>query len=202
VPPWYRRATTTHEDGTISKPEEFRTYRKALWTITVALAGLLGLLVFASIAVELYGGRGKAPKAPSPANLLQCSDDVLHLLEDLVAKPSELMVIAGKGAPGSELGRDWEAFSHEWDRRWETVNTRCEFDERADTGLGPSFDRMAWVHRNLPSLKLQYREMIKRFTDRQAETLAEMRTALERSRRLLQEQAETPPPAPTEPPLR
>jgi hypothetical protein len=54
---------------------------------------------------------------------------------------------------------------------------------------------MAWVHRNLPRLKLQYRETMQRFTDRQAETLAEMRDALDKSRRLLHEQAETPPPA-------
>jgi len=182
--------------ATGKNPEEFRSYRKALWIAYVTIGGLGALLVFASIVVELFGDRGTGPKAPSPTDLLQCNDDVRHLLEDLVDKPAELMHLAGQDVPGTELGRAWEAFSHDWDRRWATVNTQCQFDELADTGLGPAFDRMAWVHRNLPRLKLQYREMMQRFTDRQAETLAEMRVALEKSRSLLHEQAETPPPAP------
>jgi hypothetical protein len=186
------------EDEAASKnPEEFRLYRKALWIVTVTVGGLGALLVFASIVVELYGGRGSGtgPRPPTPTDLLQCNDDVLHLLEDLVDTPAELMHLAGQGVPGTELGRAWEGFSHDWDRRWATVNTQCQFDELADTGLGQAYDRMAWVHRNLPRLKLQYRETMQRFTDRQAETLAEMRDALDKSRRLLHEQAETPPPA-------
>jgi hypothetical protein len=185
------------ENSTNKNHEEVRSYRQALWIAYVSVGGLGSLLLVASIVAELFGGRpgSDGPRAPSPQDLLQCSDDVLLLLEDLADTPSDLMHEAAHGAKVTELGEKWEAFSHDWDGRWETVNVQCRFDELADTGLGPAFDRMAWVHRNLPRLKLKYRETMKRFTDDQAETLVEMRAALERSRRLLHEQAETPPPS-------
>jgi hypothetical protein len=97
------------------------------------------------------------------------------------------------GTKATELGTRWEEFSRAWDRRWNVVNAQCRFDELAETGLGRAVDRLAWVHRNLPGLKLQYREMMKQFSENQAETLAEMREALSRSRKLLQEQAEQRP---------
>lgn len=185
-------------DGSGKNPEEFRSYRKALWIAYVAVGGLGATLLIASIVVELFGRSGQAP-APSPEDLLQCNDDVLHLLEDLANAPADIMRQAAEGVPGSELGKRWEGFSHDWDRRWETVNTRCKFDELADTGLGPAFDRMAWAHRNLPRVKLKYRDQMKQFTDSEAETLVEMRGALDRSRQLLQEQAEQRPPTKTGP---
>jgi hypothetical protein len=174
-------------------PEEFRPYRLALWIVYVSVGGLGALLLVTSIVVELFGRRSDAATAPSPADLLQCNDDVLHLLEDLAVTPAEIQRAAATGATRAELGTRWEEFSREWDRRWNVVNVQCRFDELAETGLGPALDRMAWVHRNLPGLKLQYREMMKQFSETQAETLVEMREALGRSRKLLQEQAETPP---------
>ncbi len=172
---------------------EFRPYRLALWIVYVSVGGLGALLLIGSVVVELFGRRSDAAQAPSPADLLQCNDDVLLLLEDLAVTPAEIQREAARGAAKSELGTRWEVFSREWDRRWNVVNAQCRFDELAETGLGPAVDRMAWVHRNLPGLKLQYREMMKKFSETQAETLAEMREALGRSRKLLHEQAETPP---------
>ena len=174
-------------------PEEFRPYRLALWIVYVSVGGLGALLLITSIVVELFGRRSDVAQAPSPADLVTCNGDVLHLLEDLAATPAEIQREAARGTKLTELGSRWEEFSREWDRRWNVVNVQCKFDELAETGLGPAVDRMAWVHRNLPGLKLQYREMMKQFSETQAETLAEMREALGRSRKLLQEQAETPP---------
>jgi hypothetical protein len=174
-------------------PEEFRPYRLALWIVYVSVGGLGALLLITSIVVELFGRRSDVAQAPSPADLVTCNGDVLHLLEDLAATPAEIQREAASGTKITELGSRWEEFSREWDRRWNVVNVQCKFDELAETGLGPAVDRMAWVHRNLPGLKLQYREMMKQFSETQAETLAAMREALGRSRKLLQEQAETPP---------
>jgi len=174
-------------------PEEFRPYRLALWIVYVSVGGLGALLLITSIVVELFGRRSDTAQAPSPADLLQCNGDVLHLLEDLAVTPAEIQREAAMGTAATELGNRWEEFSRTWDRRWNVVNAQCRFDELAETGLGRAVDRLAWVHRNLPGLKLQYREMMKQFSENQAETLAEMREALSRSRKLLQEQAETPP---------
>jgi hypothetical protein len=171
-------------------PEEFRVYRQALRIAFGGVAVLGSLLLIGSIIVELTGGRDANAQTPTPADLLQCNDDVLHLLEDLADTPGELMHEAARGAPVADVGARWEDFSRSWDRRWATVNTHCRFDELADTGLGPAFDRMAYVHRGLPRLKLKSREMMKRWNTEQAEGLVEMRAALESSRRLLAEQAE------------
>jgi hypothetical protein len=174
-------------------PEEFRPYRLALWIVYVSVGGLGALLLISSIVVELFGRRSDTVQAPSPADLLHCNGDVLELLEDLALTSAKIQGEAAKGTARTELGTRWEEFSREWDRRWNLVNAQCRFDELAETGRGPAVDRMAWVHRNLPGLKLQYREMMKQFSETQAQTLAEMREALDRSRKLLQEQAETPP---------
>jgi hypothetical protein len=174
-------------------PEEFRPYRLALWIVYVSVGGLGALLLITSIVVELFGRRSDTVQAPSPADLLQCNGDVLKLLEDLAVTPAEIQRAAAMGTSTTELGTRWEEFSKAWDRRWNVVNAQCRFDELAETGLGRAVDRLAWVHRNLPRLKLQYREMMKQFSETQAETLAEMREALSRSRKLLQEQAEQRP---------
>jgi hypothetical protein len=174
-------------------PEEFRPYRLALWIVYVSVGGLGALLLITSIVVELFGRRSDKAQAPSPADFLQCNSDVLTLLKDLAVTPAEIQREAATGAVQAELGNRWEEFSRAWDRRWNVVNAQCRFDELAETGLGPAVDRMAWVHRNLPGLKLQYREMMKQFSETQARTLAEMRDALSRSRKLLEEQAGTPP---------
>jgi len=60
-------------------------------------------------------------------------------------------------------------------------------------GLGPAYDRMARVHRELPAMMLEYREMMRRFTREQARDLDAMRHALDKSRKLLEERAGTPP---------
>jgi len=158
--------------------------------------GAIGtLLLVGSVVVELFDPLGDKPaeKNPSPTDLLQCNADVLHLLQDLAVTPAEIQREAADGTPPGELGEKWDEFSRTWDRRWNVVNVQCQFDELAETGLGPAFDRMAEVHRSLPGLKLAYREMMKAWNDKQAGRLADMRDALAKSRRLLEEQAETPP---------
>jgi hypothetical protein len=170
-------------------PEEFRPYRLALWIVYVSVGGLGALLLITSIVVELFGRRSDTIQAPSPADLLTCNDDVVNLLDRLANTSAEIQTDASKGVPATELGTRWEEFSRGWDRSWNMVNAQCRFDELAETGLGRAVDRLAWVHRNLPGLKLQYREMMKQFSETQAPTLAEMREALSRSRKLLQEQA-------------
>jgi hypothetical protein len=141
--------------------------------------------VIASIVHELFLRRGERPPLPNPTDLLTCNRDVGDLLEGLGRTAAELQREAATGDP-EDLGGRWERFAADWQERWHKVNRRCRFDELADTGLGPAYDRMAWVHRNLPGVKLKYREAMKRFTDEQAGEIKEMREALKRSHALLE----------------
>lgn len=175
-------------------PEEFRRYRQALAGLYITVGSLGTLLLISSVVVELFFTHGERRPAPSPADLLECNREVTALLEDLGATAAEIQREAVVGRSESDLSKRWDDFSREWQRRWEAVNVRCEFDERAETDLGEAYNRMAWVHRNLPALKLKYKEMMKQFTREQAADLAEMRAALAKSRQLLEESAETPPP--------
>lgn len=152
----------------------------------MSLLSLGSLLVLSSIVYDLFLRRGQRPALPSPTDLAGCNDDVRALLEGLGTTAATLQAQAVTGDP-TDLGGRWERFSADWQRRWGEVNERCRFDELADTGLGPAYDRMAWVHRRLPPLRLEYRELMKRFTAGIAMTLEEMRRALDRSRTLLEQ---------------
>lgn len=177
----------------MANPQEFRRYRQALVIVYLLVGTLSAGLLISSVVADLFLRRNRQAPTPSPAGLLQCNARVEALLVHLGTTAADLM----KGAVTEnekDLGARWEEFAKEWQRRWNTVNDECLFDERADTGLGPGYDRMAWVHRNLRTMLLKYRELMKRFTDNQADEIAEMRHALERSRALLDKQGGTPPP--------
>ncbi|MBI4508330.1 MAG: hypothetical protein HY698_01760 [Deltaproteobacteria bacterium] len=173
-------------------PEEFRGYRRALTVAYVTVLALGSALIVVSIVSELFFRRGERHPASPPADPLQCNQDVQGLLEDLGNTAVNLQREAVTGN-ATDLGGRWEEFAKEWQKRWDLVNTRCQFDELADTGLGPAYDRMASVHRSLPTLKLKYRELMKRFSDEQAAELADMRSALEKSRALLLSRSGMPP---------
>lgn len=163
-----------------SDHREFRRYRQALIGIYF-LALTLGVsLVLASLVYDLFLRRGPRAPAPTVEARVRCNDEVRELLEDLGKTAASLQAQAAAGDP-DERGTRWDEFSRAWDARWEAVNVRCQFDHLADTGLGKAYDRMAWVHRSLPTLKLKYRDMMKRFAADQAQELAEMRRALDAS---------------------
>lgn len=167
------------------KHPEFRRYRQALFAIYFAVLASGSLLLLASVVYDLFFRRGERASLPSPTDLIACQHDVRALLEDLGVTASKLQSEAVTGDP-HDLGGRWERFSRDWQERWTKVGERCRFDELADTGLGPAYDRMAWVHRQLPPMKLKYRELMKRFTVEQASDLEEMRRALDRSRAVLE----------------
>jgi hypothetical protein len=178
----------------MADPQEFRRYRQALLIVYLLVGTVAAGLIISSVAAELFFRRSRQSPPPSPAGLLQCNLHVEELLLNLGTKAADLM----KGAVTTQemdLGGKWEEFSKEWQARWKSVNDECQFDKLADTGLGPGYDRMAWVHRNLRATLLNYRELMKRFNDSQADEIAEMRRALDRSRALLDKQATTPKPA-------
>lgn len=177
----------------VTDSQEFRRYRQILGGLYLAVASLGAVLLIASILVELFFRRGGPAPGPTPADLLACNEEVRRLLEDLGEAAADLQRDAARGAPKTELGDRWAEFSRGWQARWERVNTACQFDERADTGLGEAFDRMAYVHRNLPALKLKYQRMMKQFTEEHAEDVADMRRALDKSRSLLETHTEEPP---------
>lgn len=161
-------------------PAEFRPYRRALVVLYFVVGGILVLLLLGSIAKELFLRPGQRPPRPSPADLLECNRDVRRLLESLGDQAAQLQLDAIHGA-GGDLGGRWEAFTRSWQENWDRVNNRCGFDLLADTGQGVAYDRMAWVHRNLATTRLKYREMMARFSQGLAHELAEMRRALARS---------------------
>lgn len=181
-------------------PPEFRRYRQALLAAYFAVGGLVALLIAASVIYELFfqrPDRARLPE-PSPADLVACNADVQHLLEALGVEASELHLAAVKG-DARDLGRRWEDFSRDWQRNWDEVNARCRFDELADTNRAVAYERMAWVHRNLITTKLEYREMMARFGEEQAREIARMREALDRSRADLQKRTGTPAGGPSPP---
>ena len=176
---------------------EFHSYRRALRFVYFGVLALGSALLIASIVTNLFfhGHRpDRAAPEPTATDLLSCNHDVEMLLEDLGRSSTELQAQAVQGE-AHDLGARWEEFARQkWQPRWEEVLRRCKFDELAETGLGPAYDRMAAVHRELPGMMLRYREMMKRFTNDQARDLEAMRTALDKSRRLLEERAGTPSP--------
>lgn len=187
-------SASTPTTETDAKPPEFKRYRQVLAGIYLSVGALGSLLVLSSIVVDLFFHGGSASPEPAPADLLACNREVRALLTDLAVTSAEIQKSAATAdLQEQDLGGRWEEFSRTWQRQWSTVNDRCQFDELADTGLGPAFDRMAWVHRRLPGLRLEYREHMKRFTENQADELAEMREALDKSLELLEQRAGTPP---------
>lgn len=185
-----------HLDPFVSEGEnqqEFRSYRQALVILYVGVLSAGSLLAIASIIVELFFQRHELAPEPTAADLLSCNRDVERLLDGLSREAGELHQQALSDA---NLGERWEEFASRWRREWATVNESCQFDILAETGLGSAYDWMANVHRDLPVLQLEYREMMRRWTDNQVPRMREMRRTLERSRKMLQERSGTPPPGP------
>src|SRR5207249_1319078 len=109
------------------------------------LVGSFGsLLLLTSVAVELFFHHGASGVEPTPADLLQCNAEVQRLLGGLVDESTNLQRDALLDETESDLAGHWEEFTRTWQRQWETVNTRCQFDELADTG-DKAFDSMARV---------------------------------------------------------
>jgi hypothetical protein len=161
--------------------------------VWLSVGSLGSLLLLSSVVVELFFRGAGGANAPTPADLLECNAEVRTLLIELGETAAEIQKEAATGdRPERDLGARWETFSRAWQRRWETVNARCRFDELADTTLGPAYNRMAEVHRKLPRLKLAYQSLLKKFTEDEAAEIARMREALDKSRELLEQEAPAP----------
>jgi hypothetical protein len=162
------------------KPPEFHRYRLALGLAVAAPVGLLAILISASIVVDLFfSHRVTGARAPTAADLVACNGAVRALLDGLVRETAMLETEALAG--DHDTGAEWDAFSVSWQRDWEQTGARCGFGELEGTGKGAGYDRMAWVHRNLPTTRLKYRDLLAHFARDVGVDLAEMREALDRS---------------------
>jgi hypothetical protein len=155
---------------------EYKRYRLALWVALGAAIGFPAVLVCISIVSELFFTHSPRTR-PERLDLIACNRDVRKLVTNLKSETSGLLLAS---TPDRETR--WDQFADEWQREWVSVNERCGFDDLADTGLGAAYDRMAWVHRNLATAKLKYRELVAHFSRNLAEDVAEMERALDKSR--------------------
>jgi len=115
--------------------------------------------------------------APSPFGTERaCHADVERLYVELVNEGAEA---ERQGGASAEAAARWDAFQKSWKEAWQEVGARCAL---GGEGRGPGRERMAWVHRSLPSLARKYRERLARFDRDVAPDLAEMRRALDKSR--------------------
>jgi hypothetical protein len=163
-------------------PPGSRRHRLAFLAIVAILAGAIGVLVTASIVIELFAtGRPAARReAPSAAEQAACNRDVRALLERLVREAARLEQLPLEGR-GEDLVKTWDSTIQAWDDEWAALGERCRFAQLADRGLGTAYDRIAWVHHSLPTTKLKYAEMMARFSRDLAGEVAEMRRALDKS---------------------
>ncbi|MFH0902969.1 MAG: hypothetical protein V2A73_20260 [Pseudomonadota bacterium] len=166
-------------EKTQKKDPELKRYGKTIGVLyAVVMACSCGLIV-ASILHELFFRRVDSLPEPTTTDLAGCSSSVRSLLEDLGKTVAWLQQEAVTGNPENIAAR-WESFSGNWQERWNSVNRQCRFEKLANTGLGQTFDRMAWVHQQLPIVKLKYREMMKRYTEEQVAELTAIRRVLDR----------------------
>jgi hypothetical protein len=164
------------------KPPEFRTFRLALLVVVGAPVGLLALLISASVVLDLFAHRRINPaRNLGPEELLACNQAVRDLLNRLVDETASLerSTLAGEA---HDLGAEWDAFATRWQTDWEDTGARCGFGELEGSGFGAAYDRMAWVHRNLPTTRLKFRELVAHFSRDVGVDVGEMRDALDKSR--------------------
>jgi hypothetical protein len=175
------------------KPPEFRRYRQGLTTLYLAVVAFGGVLLTTSVlkahfwrspTVALTGPKISAEN-PNPKELIKCNRDVALLLGELGANTAELMA-----APTAEIDRQWEEFSRQWRLDYDEVDARCRFSELVNTNMGTAYDRMASVHTDLPAMRLKYQSLLVRFDEEQADELARMRRALDRSLAALEQRAQ------------
>lgn len=150
--------------------------------VAAVLGGGFGILITASIVIELFAtGRPEARReAPTAAEMAECNRGVRLLLERLVREEARLEQLPLE-SPTTDPIATWDVFARAWDEDWRAAGERCRFDQLTDRGLGTAFDRMAWVHRTLPTTKLKYAEKMARFSRDLAGEVAEMRSALDKS---------------------
>jgi hypothetical protein len=141
-----------------------------------------GILVAASIVIELFatGRREARREALEPGEQVACNAEVRVLLERLAREAARLELLPLEGRP-ADLIANWDAFAVSWETAWSAADARCRFSQLADRGLGTAYDRVAWVHRSLPTTKLKYAEKMARFSRDLAGEVAQMRRALDKS---------------------
>jgi hypothetical protein len=156
--------------------------RLALLIVAGVPLGLLVVLITASIVVDLFANRRLIPARSLDAGALgTCNRAVRGLLEGLVDETTRLersTLVSGV----RDLSSEWDGFALRWQSDWEQVGARCGFGELEGTGLGASYDRMAWVHRNLPTTKLKLHELVAHFARDVGVDVTELRDALDKSR--------------------
>ena len=163
------------------KSPEFRHFRLALLIVVGAPVGLLAVLIATSIVLDLFAYRPLTPaQTLGPEELVACNRAVRGLLDGLVDQVARLeQATLSRQIP--DIGADWDAFASRWQASWEATGGRCGFGELEGNGLGTGYDRMAWVHRNLPTTRLKLRELVSHFSRDVGVDVAEMRDALDKS---------------------
>jgi hypothetical protein len=159
-------------------PPEFQRFRLLVAVAVGAPVAFGAVLLVVSVVVDLFFHR-RLSAAPvlSPTELVTCNADVRGLLDALVRETARLETQAEH-----DVGAEWDSFASGWQRDWEQTAARCGFGELEGTGKGKAYDRMAWVHRNLPTTKLKVRDLLAHFSRDLGVDIAEMRDALDKSR--------------------
>jgi hypothetical protein len=164
------------------KAPEFRHFRLALLVVVGAPVGLLAVLIATSIVLDLFAYRPLTPARDlRPEDLLACNRAVRDLLDGLVDEVASIER-ATLTSQTRDIGGEWDAFATRWQSTWESASARCGFGELEGTGKGAGYDRMAWVHRNLPTTRLKLRELVSHFSRDVGVDVTEMRDALDKSR--------------------
>jgi hypothetical protein len=151
-----------------------------LGLVVATPVALLAILLAASVVVDLFfSHRVSTSPVLGPRDLVACNGAVRGLLDSLVRETATLETEALVG--DHDVGAEWDAFAGGWQRDWDGAAQRCGFGELEGTGKGAAYDRMAWVHRNLPTTRLKYRELLAHFSRDLGVDVAEMRDALDKS---------------------
>jgi hypothetical protein len=180
----------------LKNPGEFRRYRQFLTSLYLAIVGLGGLLITASVIAELLfhepivelRGPVISTDRPDPALLLDCNEGVRELLESLGRTTSELMTLPVEQDPQPIKAR-WEESTRAWRTTWDELGARCRFRELVGKHMGLGYDLMARIHGDLPVMRLKYQSLLVRFADEQATEVARMRRELDLSRQVLEKRA-------------
>ncbi|MCG8422850.1 MAG: hypothetical protein MJE77_33480 [Proteobacteria bacterium] len=171
------------------KANEFKRYRQILAALYIGTITAGFLLLAASVVNELFFRPAPTPNGPvlsgdDPDNeaLMHCHRSVAGLYDELGGIAAQLLALPGQS---QKLTPHWMAFSERWMRQWDRVAVQCRFSELADTHMGEAYDRMARVHRELPTIRLKYQSLLVRFDEQQAADLSRAKRDLDRSRELL-----------------
>ena len=113
-----------------------KSYRIAMYCIYGAACAVLFLQLLRSVVGDLYGRRRDAVVQQSPT---ACLDDIERLFGQLSARAVQP---APGGLEGGALGREWDAWSRQWQDEVDRVSERCGSGSVNEPGSRPLADAL------------------------------------------------------------